>query len=94
MPDIFAGIRIERDDRADKQIVTAAGGAACWFTVYALLPKPMWVYVFGHELTHALWTWLFGGKVKKFKVSALGGHVVITKSNFLIAIEYLRKLNY
>jgi len=19
----------------------------------------MWLYVFGHELTHALWTWLF-----------------------------------
>ncbi len=66
--------------------IAATGGAACWFTVYALLPKPMWVYVFGHELTHALWTWLFGGKVKKFKVSALGGHVVITKSNFLIAL--------
>ena len=43
---------------------------ACWLTIYLLLPKPMWVYVFGHELTHALWTWLFGGRVKKFKAFA------------------------
>jgi hypothetical protein len=43
-------------------------------------------YVFVHELTHALWTWLFGGKVKKFKATSKGGHVVISKSNFLIVL--------
>src|SRR5471030_2753174 len=46
----------------------------------------MWIYVFGHELTHALWTWLFGGKVKKMKVTSKGGHVVISKTNFVIAL--------
>jgi hypothetical protein len=66
--------------------VALVGGAACWLTVFLLLPKPMLVYVFGHELTHALWTWACGGRVKKFKASAKGGHVVITKSNFLIAL--------
>jgi hypothetical protein len=66
--------------------VAAAGGAACWWVIFLLLPKPMRVYVFGHELTHALWTWLFLGRVKKFKTGAKGGHVVITKSNFLIAL--------
>ena len=29
-------------------------GAACWVVIFCLLPKPMWIYVFGHELTHAL----------------------------------------
>ena len=48
--------------------VTALGGAACWFAVYVLLPKPMLLYVLGHELTHAVWTWLFGGRVKRFNV--------------------------
>lgn len=62
------------------------GGMTCWWAVFLLLPKPMWVYVFGHELTHALWTWLFGGRVKKFKVTAKGGHVVVTKSNFLVTL--------
>jgi hypothetical protein len=66
--------------------VALVGGAACWLTIYLLLPKPMRVYVFGHELTHAVWTWLFGGKVKKFKVTSKGGHVIVTKSNFLIAL--------
>jgi hypothetical protein len=42
----------------------------------------MRIYVFGHELTHALWTWLFGGRVKKFKATGNGGYVVVTKSNF------------
>jgi hypothetical protein len=71
---------------ADTTWVPFLAGAACWVTIYLLLPKPMWMYVFGHELTHALWTWLFGGKVKRFKASASGGHVVVDKSNFLIAL--------
>jgi hypothetical protein len=66
--------------------VALLGGAACWVTIFLLLPKPMLIYVFGHELTHALWTWACGGKVKEFKASSKGGHVVITKSNFLIAL--------
>jgi Peptidase M50B-like len=66
--------------------VAFAAGVGCWVVIYLLLPKPMLVYVFGHELTHALWAWLFGGKVKKFKAASNGGHVVVTKSNFLICL--------
>lgn len=66
--------------------VGVLSGAACWIILYSLLPRPMWVYVFGHELTHVLWTWLFGGKVTRFKASANGGHVVVTKTNFVIAL--------
>jgi hypothetical protein len=66
--------------------IAAGAGAACWIAIYLLLPKPMLAYVFGHELTHAIWTWLFGGKVKKFRASSGGGHVVVSKSNFLIAL--------
>lgn len=72
--------------QADTIWVAILGGAACWLVVFLLLPKPMRVYVFGHELTHALWTWLFGGRVKRFKATSRGGHVVITKSNFVIAL--------
>ena len=71
---------------ADTTWVPFLAGAACWVVIYILLPKPMWMYVLGHELTHALWTWLFGGRVKKFKASAKGGHVVVTKSNFAVAL--------
>jgi len=71
---------------ADTFWVAFLGGAACWLVVFLLLPKPMLVYVFGHELTHALWAWAFGGTVKRFKATANGGHVVISKSNFFIVL--------
>jgi hypothetical protein len=71
---------------ADTTWVPFLAGAACWVVIYILLPKPMWIYVFGHELTHVLWTWLLGGRVKKFKASAKGGHVIVTKSNFAVAL--------
>lgn len=57
-----------------------------WVIVFLQLPKPMWVYVVGHELTHALWTWLFGGRVKRLRATSKGGYVVITRSNFLITL--------
>jgi hypothetical protein len=71
---------------ADTVWIPILAGAACWVVIFCLLPKPMWIYVFGHELTHALWTWLFGGQVKKMKVTSKGGHVVISKTNFVIAL--------
>ena len=71
---------------ADTFWVACLGGGACWLVVFLLLPKPMLFYVFGHELTHAVWTWLFGGRVKRFKASSKGGHVVVSKSNFLIVL--------
>ena len=71
---------------ADTTWVPLIAGAACWMVIFLMLPKPMWVYVFGHELTHALWAWLFGGQLKKFKVSSSGGHVVVSKNNFLIVL--------
>ena len=70
----------------DTTWIPLLAGALCWIVVFCLLPKPMWIYVFGHELTHALWTWLFGGEVKKMKVTSSGGHVVISKTNFVIAL--------
>lgn len=77
---------LQASGKAETLWVAALSGAACWVVIYLLLPKPMWVYVFGHELTHALWTWLLGGRVKKFKASAKGGHVIVTKNNFVIAL--------
>jgi hypothetical protein len=70
----------------DTTWIPLLAGAACWLVIFMLLPKPMWIYVFGHELTHALWSWLFGGEVKRMKVSSSGGHVVLTKTNFLVVL--------
>jgi len=71
---------------ADTAWVPILAGVVSWMVIYMLLPKPMWIYVFGHEFTHAIWAWLFGGSVKGMKVSAEGGHVYVTKDNFLITL--------
>lgn len=71
---------------SDRMWIPLMAGALCWGVIYLLLPRPLWIYVVGHELTHAIWTWAFGGSVKRIKVSSKGGHVVISKSNFLIAL--------
>jgi hypothetical protein len=72
--------------QADRVWLPMLAGAACWVVIFLLLPKPMWIYVFGHELTHAIWTWIYGGQVKRFKASSEGGHVITTKNNFVIAL--------
>ncbi len=71
---------------ADITWAPMAAGAACWLFIFLMLPKPMWLYVLGHELTHAVWTWLFGGRVRQMKVTSRGGHVLITRDNFLITL--------
>ncbi len=62
------------------------GGALVWTLIFFFLPKPDTIYVFGHEMTHAIASWLFGGKLKKMRIGANGGEVLVTKSNFLTAL--------
>jgi hypothetical protein len=61
-------------------------GGLLWLIGFFGLPRPILIYVFGHELTHALWVWLMGGRVSRFRVGPDGGHVVTTKANFWIAL--------
>ena len=61
-------------------------GAILWLIAFFGLPRPIVLYVFGHELTHALWVWLMGGRVSRFKVGREGGHILTDKNNFLIAL--------
>jgi hypothetical protein len=49
-------------------------------------PRPMRAYIFGHELTHAIWVWLMGGRVKHFEVRRDGGHILTDTHNFWIAL--------
>ena len=61
-------------------------GAVLWVMAFFGLPRPIVIYVFGHELTHALWVWMMGGRVSRFRVARDGGHVVTSKANFWIAL--------
>jgi hypothetical protein len=61
-------------------------GAILWVLTFWGLPRPLVVYVFGHELTHAIWVWLMGGRVTRFRVSRDGGHIMTNRTNFWIAL--------
>jgi hypothetical protein len=61
-------------------------GALLWVVPFFGLPRPMLLYVFGHELTHVIWVWLMGGRVSKFRISRAGGYIVTDTTNFWIAL--------
>lgn len=68
------------------ELVALGGGYFAWLLIYFFQPTPMRIYIFGHELTHALWGILFGARIHKIKVKADGGYVQLSKSNMLITL--------
>lgn len=61
-------------------------GVAGWLSAFVWLPRPVLIYVFGHEATHATVAFFCGADVPHFKASSSGGYVYTTKSNFLISL--------
>jgi len=61
-------------------------GSVLWLIAFFGLPRPIILYVFGHELTHVLWVLLMGGRVSRFRVGREGGHIVTNRTNFFIAL--------
>lgn len=64
-----------------------AGGFLLWLLVFFVLPRPVRGYVLAHELTHALWALLMGGRVSGLRVGDRGGQVRVTKANFLVVLS-------
>jgi hypothetical protein len=71
----------------DAWFVSFGAGFVTWLVVFFFLPRTMWLYVLGHEFTHALATMIAGGKVSSFQVSAKGGHVVTDRVNWWITLS-------
>ncbi|MBX9742138.1 MAG: hypothetical protein K2W99_01145 [Chthoniobacterales bacterium] len=64
-------------------------GTLLWGLFFWLLPRSwfFFLYVYGHECTHALWVKIFRGKVaEKFHVSQEGGHILADRVNTWIAL--------
>ncbi len=61
-------------------------GYLLWMAVWLFLPQPLRAYVLAHELTHALWSLLFGGRASGLRVTPQGGSVRLTKTNLLITL--------
>lgn len=47
----------------------------------------LYLYVWGHEMTHAICVWLCRGKVTAFHVSVDGGYITTNKTNWMIALS-------
>ena len=62
-------------------------GIAAYVILHIIFYRPTYLYVLGHEAVHAGIAWLFGGKIKSFKVSEEGGGVGTDKSNIVIELS-------
>jgi len=71
--------------RPDAPYYFLAGGLS-YLALHLLFKQPVFTYVIGHELTHALFAMLSGGAVKSLQASDRGGRVIVTKSNFMITL--------
>jgi len=58
-----------------------------WFFTQLLWDHFLFFYVLGHELTHAFFICICGGKISGFKVTHEGGYVLTNKTNILIALS-------
>ncbi|MES2439368.1 MAG: hypothetical protein V4584_09890 [Verrucomicrobiota bacterium] len=67
----------------------ATGGLVMvgWFWSGLLQSFFLYLYVLGHELTHAVFVLLYRGKVTEFHVSADGGYITTNKTNMVIALS-------
>src|ERR1700687_802812 len=83
---VFARATIAQRLWAGQEFWFFSLGAVLWLIAFIGLPRPILLYVFGHELTHAVWIWLMGGRVSRFRVGRDGGHVVTNRTNFWIAL--------
>ena len=58
-----------------------------WFSSGLMANFFTFLYVFGHELTHALFVLACWGKVTSFTASSEGGHITTNKTNWLIGLS-------
>lgn len=70
----------------DESFVFFFVGCLSWFTLAFFKMQPAVAYVFAHEMSHVIATWLSLGKVRKVEVTEDGGFVEATKSNWFITL--------
>jgi len=61
-------------------------GFLLYFLFHIIFFRPVSIYVFGHELTHAIAGIVSGAKIKSFIVKKNSGNVTLTKTNIFITL--------
>ena len=84
--DLLVGLQVNSPRLVSPAAASLAAGFALWVILYACLPRPVRTYVWAHELTHALWAWVFGFRVLGIRVRKNSGAVTLSDSNFLVTL--------
>ena len=82
----FTRVGLRHHFWATEEFYFFALGGLLWLIVFFGLPRPVVIYVFGHELTHALWVWLQGGWVSEFRVGRDGGYIIADRRDFVVSL--------
>lgn len=62
-------------------------GFVSYIPIHFIFRRLIILHVFSHEISHALWSVLFGGKVSEIYVSRnQGGYATYTKGNFIVTL--------
>ncbi len=86
----FSAATVDQDFWKSPEFWYFATGALVmigWFWSGLLQSFFLYLYVLGHELTHAVFVLLYQGKVTDFHVSAEGGYITTNKTNLVIALS-------
>ncbi len=67
-------------------VFSCVAGMAIWALIWLFMPPLTRTYVLGHELTHALWSILCGGRASKLRVTDSGGSVRVSKNNVWVTL--------
>ncbi|MCX7713102.1 MAG: hypothetical protein N2035_05480 [Chthoniobacterales bacterium] len=82
----FAWVAIEKNFWLTEEFWFFGLGALLWLILFFVFPGLVIVYVFGHELCHAVAVLLSGGRVQQFHFARSGGYVISDRINTWIAL--------
>ncbi|CAN5213831.1 hypothetical protein BH23VER1_BH23VER1_07650 [soil metagenome] len=85
--DTFTAAAIDRGLWKAAELWYFALGVLLWLISFFTLPRPLTAYVLGHELTHAFFVIVCGGRIRDFHFDRRGGFVVTDRNNTLISLS-------
>ena len=80
LPDLFPFAVVNHPPWIAPSILALCAGYGVWTLVYLCMPPSVRVYIWGHELTHALWGLLTGARVGPIRVRSTGGSVALSEA--------------
>ncbi len=86
---LFRYQAIETSFWRSPEFISFGLGSVFWLVLFfgARTKVMMWLYVAGHEITHAIFVLICRGNVAKVHISSDGGHILTNRNNFLISLS-------